>query len=117
MRWLRRSKGGEVMPAFWRKKDPETSREAALSISEEKLTKTQDAVYRCVMALGVTHDKALVGWYKGASAIDPDRYPPAEESSIRSRRSELVTLGKVEWTGEWFIMPSGRRARVWKISA
>jgi hypothetical protein len=101
------------MPAFWRKSDPETSREAALSQTEEKLTKVQEAVLSILNHVGPAHDQKLIGWYKGASNIDPDLYPPAEDSSIRSRRAELVARGKVAFTGEYHVMASGRRARIW----
>lgn len=39
-----------------------------------------------------------------------DRTP---ESSIRTRRSELVTAGQVEAAGQG-VMPSGRRAIIWR---
>jgi len=35
------------------------------------------------------------------------------ESSIRSRRAELVALNLVKWNGKHTVMPSGRKARLW----
>jgi hypothetical protein len=48
-----------------------------------------------------------------------DRYPytslPRQSlSGLRTRRSELVKKGLVEWTGDYETLNTGRRARIWK---
>lgn len=42
-------------------------------------------------------------------------WPKVAESSIRARRSELVTLGLVEPSGEYELLDSGRRSIIWRV--
>lgn len=43
-------------------------------------------------------------------------WPKIAESSIRARRSELVSMGLVEPSGKYEILESGRRSIVWKLA-
>ena len=64
--------------------DPTTSREAAESISFDKLTRTQELVLFAFRALGPSTDEELVRAFR-------ERWPSCRVSpqSIRSRRAEL----------------------------
>jgi hypothetical protein len=95
--------------AHARRTDPETSHEAAASIPEEKLTEAQDAVLRTLKVHGPLWDQQIfVVLAESGYRISP--------SGCRTRRSELVALGKVEFAKVYHKLPSGRRSRVWKLS-
>lgn len=92
------------MHARARTTDPETSHQAAASVRD--LRATQREVLDLIRRFGPLTDERLVS----LAAIDHVRQSP---SGLRSRRSELVALGLVEWTGEYEPLDSGRNARVW----
>ena len=104
--------------AHARRTDPETSRAAAASIGD--LRERQYAVLKVLRkrpAAGFT-DEELVDLYNGYARMWQSRsdvYPPQSPSGIRTRRSELVRLGFVEWSGERRVMTTGRLARVWCV--
>jgi hypothetical protein len=90
-----------------RKTDPETSHDAAASITD--LTEKQEAVLAVLAAEGLLTDKDLISQYP--------KYGLARqsESGLRTRRAELVRRQLVRDTGLREILPSGRRAIVWSI--
>jgi hypothetical protein len=94
-----------------RNRDPQTSFDAANSISQKRVTETQRAIYYLLLA-GPANDVDGYGYYK--VAMDQEIAPYASESGYRSRRAELVELGLVEDTGERVKLRSGRKSIVWK---
>jgi hypothetical protein len=86
-----------------RRTDPETSREAAASV--RSLRMSQSYILRILRDVGPMTDEGLVGW------VDPNLMSP---SGTRTRRSELVAKGLVEWTGRKIKMSTGRMAREWR---
>ena len=92
-----------LFEAHARRTDPETSHAAAESV--RNLRMSQSYVLSILREVGPMTDECLQGW------IDPKVMSP---SGIRTRRSELVKLGKVEWSGEKVPMSTGRMARVWR---
>lgn len=89
-----------------RKSDPHTSHEAADSVT--KITEVQYWVRKSL--LGMRADHELVEVYRQWKNA-----PRASESSIRSRRAELVRMGLVEAVkDEYRLTPTGRKAQVWQ---
>ena len=100
------TKDGRVdLPLFAhaRNSDPETSHQAAASIPSAAIRESQEMVLEALRGYGPMPDFHLVPLL--ASRMSP--------SGIRSRRSELVTLGKVVDTGKRVRTDSGRQAIVW----
>lgn len=99
------------MTAHARWSDPVTSHAAAKSLSEEKLRESQEAVLG-VFRLWHTpmDDPLMIERYRGS--VTPWQSP----SGLRTRRKELVDLGYLEDSGERFIMPSGRKSIVWRLT-
>lgn len=87
--------------------DPHTSHEAAASV--RNITQTQTAILLLLLSSPST-DEELIRQYQNDS---PLVCPPASESGIRSRRAELVRMGKVIDTGRRAKLTSGRNAIVW----
>jgi hypothetical protein len=97
---------------FWRKTDPATSAEAALSIPEVKVKESQQRILQ-LLSYGASTDTALLkSYYAGMRLAD---WPPISDSGLRSRRAELVALGLVEDSKARVKLPSGRHAIVWKL--
>ena len=86
-----------------RRTDPETSHEAAASV--RNIRGSQVRVINLLKAYGPMTDEKLVtfAYHAGMSP-----------SGIRTRRSELVAKGLVEYAGYKQVMSTGRMARVWK---
>jgi hypothetical protein len=101
--------------AHARRTDPQTSHDAARSVTN--LRPRQVAVLDLVLLLCPVTDPDLVEAYQTRSRIDPDRYPRQSESGIRTRRSELVTLGYVEDSTHRATLPTGRKATMWTATA
>lgn len=102
----------EPLEAHARTTDPITSHEAAASIGSDKLRRSQLAVLSMFQRFGPMHDHDLVDRYTASSSsslIDQST------SGIRTRRKELVRSGVLEDSGEKGILPSGRRAIIWRI--
>lgn len=100
--------------AVARATDPETSHAAAASVGD--LREKQYAVLKVLRkrpAYGYT-DEELVDAYEAMEDATVS-YPHQSPSGIRTRRSELVRLGFVEFSGERRLLCSGRQARVWRI--
>jgi hypothetical protein len=92
--------------------DPETSHQAAESISETHLRASQGWVLAVLSYTGPTTDVDLVATYEHFVRTGT-QVPPQSQSGIRSRRAELVEQGLVYDTGLRRRLPSGRQAVVW----
>ena len=104
------------LTAHARTSDPWTSREAARSISPDKLRASQRAVLECFKSYGrPMHHAALVRAYRPL-AIAEDA-PWQSESGLRTRTKELVALGMLKDTGQTVTLESGRKSIVWGVSA
>jgi len=91
----------------YRKKGPETSREAGLAMRGEKLTALQQDVLEFFFAHGPSTDEDL------EDALG-DSHPGF--STLRKRRSELAQAGKLVDTGKRRKNRGGRSMVVWAIS-
>lgn len=97
--------------AHARNSDPTTSHEAAAKVANTEIIK------------GIIVDILTI-----ANATDTDireaylhlgndyGWPKSTESSLRSRRAELVREGKVADSGDREVLASGRKSIVWKIA-
>lgn len=90
--------------------DPGTSWEAAKSVKH--VTETHTRIVE-ILKHGSATDADLYALYlRGRRLFD---WPLVSESGLRTRRKELVDMGKVKATGELRRMHTGRRARVWGL--
>lgn len=90
-----------------RRGDPETSHEAAASV--QNLTERRRAVFKALQATGPATDLEL--WFFYQTHRDSRGWPQQSESGLRTRRAELVDLGKVKESG--VSMVTGRKRIVW----
>jgi hypothetical protein len=90
---------------FARLTDPETSHEAAESVRD--VSETQQRILDLLTNKPQT-DFQLVENYRRWN------FGWFSESGIRSRRAELVSMGKVQDSGNREKLPSGRNAIVWE---
>lgn len=88
--------------ALARATDPQTSHDAAKSVN---VTRGQTIVYSILAGYGPMTDVELL------AHIPPHTLSP---SGARTRRAELVTLGRVRDTGRRQRLESGRFAIVWE---
>lgn len=94
--------------------DPETSHEAAASLDPTKLSELMIAIIQITREAGKITDGDLISkYYEYSQIFGWEVYEP---QTIRSRRSDLVKAGKIEFSGEYGITRSGRRTRMWKIA-
>lgn len=87
-----------------RSTDPQTSHDAARSVSNLKIV--QDKI--CELLTTPKTDSALIHDYERLEDA-----PRASQSGLRTRRAELVDAGRVRATGDYETLPSGRRATLW----
>jgi len=87
--------------------DPDTSHEAARSVSNLRLS--QESVLKVLRLIPMT-DVEMARIYH--SSID---VPLQSDSGLRTRRKELVDLGLVRDSGHRRKLPSGRSAIVWEV--
>lgn len=87
-----------------RNADPETSREAADSLTD--LGRYRALVLTMLREAGASTDEELVTLFLTLLRT-------GTPSGVRTRRSELTRMGLVRWTGEHRIGHTGRRARLW----
>lgn len=85
--------------------DPQTSHEAAASVSN--LSATKEAILKALVRPRTDVD--LVDAYRNLKGA-----PMASEAGIRSRRADLVRAGLIVDSGERVKLATGRRAIVWK---
>ena len=94
-----------------RRTDPDTSRTAAESVDD--LNARQSAVLFALYELGESTDAEIAARYPGLVERFPDVYPPQSPASLRTRRSELHSVGHVIDTGRVGLSEYGRPAIVW----
>ena len=94
--------------AHARKADPETSHEAADVWTAEGMTALQWIVLQTLKRHGPMIDQELVELVQ----CDHSSYG---DSSIRSRRNELVKKGRVFFAG-FGLTASGQRSRKWQVA-
>ena len=103
------SSGKDKEMALARTNDPITSHEAGESITYD----TANNIQKKVLSIFTEHkhldDRALLRIYR--QKFDPD----VAESTVRTRRHELVIGGLLEDSGLKIKQRNGRRAIVWKI--
>lgn len=90
-----------------RRTDPDTSHEAADSLSHEHIRATQQRILGLLQNFGPMTDHEIEAQWP---------WPPVSPSGLRTRRAELVDQGRVTHNGQYRTLASGRRARVWKIA-
>lgn len=91
--------------------DPETSHEAAASITG--LRETQLDVLKVFRVWGPMTDEQLVGRMTAVTRRGGKRQQ--SPSGIRTRRFELVSQGVIKDSGRRAMMTTGRRAIVWEL--
>lgn len=94
-----------------RRSDPETSHAAAASLSVDRLREQQRYVLMLLEIWGPSTDVQLARFH----ATDSDA-PRMSPSGLRTRRAELVRMGKVRDTGGRVVLPTGRKAIVWGLA-
>lgn len=87
--------------------DPETSHEAAASV--DNVTITQKRILDILERLGAATDETI---YVEYLRLHRDRI---SESGLRTRRAELVALGKVVHKG-YGVSNARRRSRRWSLA-
>jgi hypothetical protein len=95
----------------FRATDPETSREAGLSLDQAKVTKLMRNIYD-MLSVSPMYDEQLIRRYNLLREMEG--WDMASPSGIRTRRSDLVKLGWVKDSGDRAVLPSGRKSIVWK---
>ena len=101
--------------AVARSTDPGTSWEAARSITPEKLRKDQAAVLHAIKRWGPLTDEALDAHFSRFRTTPPSPdFRTLSPSGVRTRRSELVSMGLVRDSGRKDTLRSGRKAIVWE---
>lgn len=100
-----RSGDDDLPQAVARRTDPETSWEAARSVTG--IRESQAEVLRLFKSTGAMTDEEMVSRYE---FVDARSQSP---SGLRTRRSELVKAGLLRWTGETRIGSTGRKMRIW----
>jgi len=110
---LRRSAEEQPLPLFEhahaRRGDPDTAHQAAEALTAPTLRASQEAVLGLFHQVGPMTDERLVHRY----GFGPPRQSP---SGLRSRRHELVVLGKLKDSGRREKLASGRLAVVWTLA-
>lgn len=90
--------------------DPATSHAAARSVNRERLIDTQRAIVTLLaMRGGMTDDEISEAWNETMTE-------PVSPSGLRTRRSELVKLGRVKDSGQRRKLATGRSAIVWETT-
>lgn len=95
--------------AHARRGDPETSHLAARSV--ERIRLSQHAVMRVFDQDGPMHDQRMISLYNGYVYFDA--LPVQSESGLRTRRKELVEMGRLKDSGLRVVLHSGRQSIVW----
>lgn len=101
------------MPARARTGDPDTSHEAAASITEAHLSAAQTLILSLIRAHGPLADHELDAAYERQRGLGLDIQ--ISPSGVRTRRRELVDAGLVEQHGDT-LSPTGRRAFTWRAA-
>lgn len=104
----------DVLKAHARRSDPQTSHDAADSISDIELRLRQAAVLKLFEVMGPMEHQRLIAAYT-AHGLRLG-LPKQSESGIRTRCSELVSLGRVKDSGARVMLPSGRKSIIWTLA-
>lgn len=99
--------------AIARPTDPQTSRDAARSLTPETMSVSQRAVQALMGRVGPSTLEQFVTAYRSHHEQSPQVYPRQSDSGLRTRVSELVDAGWITDTGATRSTTSGRRAIVW----
>ena len=100
----------EEPKAVARNTDPETSWEAAFSVTG--IRESQWLVWLVLLKNGAMTDEEIFPILLDEHRAYFDK--PISESGARTRRSELVRLGMVKFANDWKKTKAGRRTRVWR---
>lgn len=99
-----------------RAKDPESSKEAARQASN-KLRESQEAVLRTFETHGPMTDEQLLKYYFLLGMRTTERHPVQSPSGLRTRRHELVLLGKIVYSGQRDQTAAGKvKPRIWRLT-
>lgn len=94
--------------------DPETSREAAASLSADRMRETQQVIVDILDRFGPACDQDIEVYARQLASLG--EAPKQSPSGLRSRRAELVAAGIVRDSGERSKTSSGRSTIVWEIA-
>lgn len=94
-----------------RRSDPRTSHEAAASV--RGITATHRRILTLMEMFGPLTDDEIAARYR--SEAKSMGWPPVSPSGLRTRRAELVDLGRVLDTRRTKATISGRRTTVWAL--
>jgi len=110
--------GELVLSAYARGTGPETSHQAAKSLSSDTLRRSQYAVLSvlCGALDGSATDEELVGEYSVRCVKPSWNIARQSDSGIRTRRKELVSQGLVENSGKKVRSVTGRMMIVWQVT-
>jgi len=97
---------------FARNSDPQTSHDAAASVTH--LTDKRAACLHAMQTLGPCTDEDLWSFYNAMASAG--RCPLQSPSGLRTRRAELTREGKVRDSGLRATTASGRRSILWEVS-
>lgn len=95
--------------------DPETSKDAAASLSRDKIRETQANILEVLERYGPSCDEEIAIYFQQLASLQD--WPRQSPSGLRSRRAELVSAGLVKDSGERTKTASGRQTIVWELSA
>lgn len=95
--------------------DPDTSRQAAASISVDSMRETQRVIVDILHRFGPACDEDIAVYARQLASLG--EAPKQSPSGLRSRRAELVTAGIVRDSGERAKTSSGRQTIVWELTA
>lgn len=98
--------------ALARETDPDTSRQAAASISQDSMRETQRMVLAILERYGPSCDEDIATY--AAQLTEHEGWPRQSPSGLRSRRAELVAAGLVRDSGERTRTSTGRQTIVWE---
>jgi hypothetical protein len=104
---------GFVEPsAHARAQDPDTSHAAAASVRH--ISESQQHILRLFRLYGPMTDEQLLAKHREWQRRYGD--PLMSDSGVRTRRSELVVLGRVRDSGKRERLSTGRKAIVWEVT-
>ena len=106
-----------ALPITARRSDPLTSHHAAESVARdpERIRTSQAYILRLLLDQGpATDDEIAHRYHLDALEGDPGLPMMLSPSGLRTRRHELVALGRVRDSGERERLQTGRLAIVWE---
>jgi hypothetical protein len=94
--------------AVARRSDPDTSHDAAASVT--RISEMQALIVQVLEICGPLSDTALRGHVIDHTDVR------ISDSGLRTRRRELVEMGKVRDSGQRVTLPTGRQSIVWCLA-